>query len=68
VKVFTLKSTENYVSHVLIVHSNNFGDQVIYIERENLDGSREIIFTEVNHEGGHREISPAYVDSMRMKV
>lgn len=67
-KCFTLKQAKNHVEYTLIVHGNNYGDQVIYIEHEMLDGRRFTVYQEINHEGSHRTISPEYVGQMREYV
>jgi hypothetical protein len=67
-KAYVLKQAENHNEYTLIINGNSFGDQLIQVERETLDGYTKCVFLELNHEGNHREITPSFVDYMRAQV
>lgn len=65
---FVLKKTSTYPIYVLIVHSNSFGDQIIKVRFEDFDGMQKDIWTELNHEGSHRDITQGFVKYMKQQV
>lgn len=63
-----LKTTETYPSYILMIGSNNFGDQVLQIRFENKQGFTKYVWTEINHEGLHREINEAFIERLKALV
>lgn len=56
-----LKYAENHPSHTLVITSNSFGDQLLSIVYETIEGYRKNVWFELNHEGSHRSITNEFV-------
>jgi hypothetical protein len=66
-KAETLRWATNHADLVLIIESNNFGDQIIKVRHETKAGYQKYIWTELNHEGSHRNITPNFIEYIRQK-
>ena len=67
-KSYTLHTTETYPDYVLTISSNNFGDQLIAVTHETIEGYKKNVWFELNHEGQWREVTPAFVAYMKNQV
>lgn len=65
---FILKQSTNHPSFILFATSNSFGDQILQIRYENNDGMQKYVWTELNHEGNWRDLTPAFIQYMTALV
>ncbi|MNJ94811.1 hypothetical protein D3C87_125140 [compost metagenome] len=65
-----LKHAESHPAVIAHIKSNNFGDQLIEIVREDLSGSQETVMTDMNQEGSwksDKEIIAMWMQSLKLK-
>lgn len=56
-KTLDLKKTKNHIKLTALVTSDSFGDQVIEIIKENLDGSTECLAKDCYPENNHLSVA-----------
>lgn len=63
-----LRETDTYPDYMLIIKTNEFGDQVLHIRYENRQGMQKYVWTEINHEGRWRSIDEAFVNRLKALI
>lgn len=63
-RAISLSSTETYDDLVLFIESNNFGDQILSLRKEYLDGRQEVVWTNVEQENSHRQLTKKFLNNL----
>lgn len=55
-RTYTLKKAKNHIELTAVITGNSFGDQIIEIIKENLDGSKECLAVDSYPENNHLSV------------